>query len=167
MYPRRYLEFAVVVTVLGVLAWVLHERFAAIHSEARSVQLRMAAATVRSNAQLLQLKCPDWIELRCLQAALAGLRRADLRGSARIEAQPPPEWPAQPGLRRLWAIASASGLLQPGERPGDWRLRPLDAERLEFSLVGVTDCRFVLHAHVNTQSVSVEDSESRCIASFP
>ncbi len=148
-----------VVLVLGVLAWVLSERFAAIHSEARAVQLRMAAEAARINAQLLQLKCPDWTDRPCALAVLAGLRRAALQGPVVAESQRPVAWPVEPMQQRLLAIASATGL---ADSLAGWRLRPLGEERLEVAMVGVNECRFVLHADIKARIIRVEDSQSRC-----
>lgn len=162
MQPRRYLEFAVVIVVLGLLAWVLRERFDAIRAEARSVQLRMAAEAARSNAQLLQLKCPDWADRGCAVRALDGLRRAKLAGPQPGEPQRPPAWPTEAAQQRLFAIASATGLTQSASAELTWRLRPLGASRLEIALIGVIDCRFMLLADVNSHTVSVEDIQPRC-----
>ncbi|MBH9579608.1 hypothetical protein [Inhella proteolytica] len=159
MQLRRYLEFAVVVTVLGVLAWVLRARFDAIQAEARSVQLRMAAEAARSNAQLLQLKCPDWADRPCTLAVLAGLRRAALPGPATAEVQQPAAWPVEPLQQRLYAIAFASGL---ADSRASWHLRPLGAEQLEVALQGVNECRFVLHADIKARIIRAEDIQSRC-----
>lgn len=159
MQLRRYLEFAVVVAVLGVLAWVLRARFDAIQAEARSVQLRMAAEAARSNARLLQLKCPDWADLACMQRVLTELRRASLQVPLAAEAQQIDNWPAEPGQQRLQALASATGL---SDLRAGWRLRPLGAERLEVTLSNVNECRFVLHADIKARIIRAEDIQSRC-----
>ena len=161
MQLRRLLEFAVVIVILGVLAGVLRGRFEAIQSEARSVQLRMAAEAVRSNAQLLQIKCPDWADADCLQRALAGLQRPSLRPEAGdAELLAPASLPGGLAQQRLWAAVSATGL--PTGQGAAWSARPLAADRLELALLGVTDCRFLLRADVSQRSIRVEDIQSVC-----
>lgn len=155
------LELAFVGALIGILAWVLIGRLAALQSEARGVQLRMGAAAAMANARLLQLKCPGEAEPACLAQALSATRRAATAGPQASE-------PSQPSrnagpMGRLYAIASASGLTQHvGMGPNAWRWRELDAQRLELQLGGVNECRFRLRWDHGSTAAVVEDVSDRC-----
>ncbi|MBB5204606.1 hypothetical protein HNQ51_001920 [Inhella inkyongensis] len=145
--------------IIAVLAAVLLTRLQDVITEARRVQLRLGVEAVRSNAMLLQWRCPDAADWACLRQALAGAQRVGADGKARPQAR---ELPDFEGDRRLLAIAAAAGLTQ-HQGPGtQWLWQAQGPHGLLLSLQGVTECQFLLRWDLKSGAAVVEDVLDRC-----
>ena len=153
------LEWGVLMVIIAVLAAVLLTRLQDVITEARRVQLRLGVEAVRSNALLLQWRCPAVEDWACVQQALAGAQRVGADAKVRPEAG---VLPAFEGDRRLLAIAAAAGLTQ-HQGPGtQWRWQTQSPNSLMLSLQGVTECQFLLRWDLKSRVALVEDVLDRC-----
>ncbi len=158
------IEVLVMLIGVAVLATALLHRLADVSTDARRVQLRMAAENVRINAALLQLRCGNALDPACWQRVLASTQRAALvQGQTGMRAEPVirPPGPAT-AIERLRTVALAAGL---GEHRGSgpaWVLQPQGDAALRVGLADVPDCRFLLHWVEATASAEVQAVEDRC-----
>lgn len=163
MIYRRYLELALIALIVGAVSLAVKLRLDNVLREARRVQLRMAAETVRSNGALMRLRCPSLADGACALRALRELRRASATAASPVEPAAGPQSASHNNvLERLQAIATAAGLAQHGDTQPQWQLRVLNTQSLEVALAGVTDCRFVMRWDDKAGAVSIEDVHPRC-----
>lgn len=147
-------EFAIVAAVIGLLAVLLLQRLAETASDARRVQLRMAAESLRLNVAVLQSRCGQALDVACWNRLLAGRQQASLRERSAPAPTASPADASPFGLLRSAALAA--GL----DEGWDW-LQP-DAGRLQLSPRGVAHCRLELAWTPANAAVQVRTLEDRC-----
>jgi type II secretory pathway pseudopilin PulG len=151
------LEFAVVISVVAVLAGVLLGRLQDTVKDSHRVELRMGAENARLQGLLFQLRCGSALEPSCWRSLLIAHNPAsEPHGRLDPQNQLPALEPEPQGL--LLAVAWAAGVAKPPR----WVSQADGSERLQVALSGVSECRFVLTRVASTGQVLVIDVEDRC-----